>query len=210
MGKITALKVQKNNPNRVSVYLDNEYAFGLSRIVAAWIKVGMELSGDKIATLQAQDAFEVAYQQALHFISYRPRSEMEVRQKLAEKGADDLLIERVIGRLKDSRLVGDEQFARTWVDNRSAFRPRSHRMLRYELRQKGVEDEFIQNALQEAVAEPDLAYQASSQYAHRLTGLDWETFRKRLAGFLSRRGFSYGISAPVIRQLWEESRTEEQ
>jgi regulatory protein len=210
MGKITALKVQKNNPNRVSVYLDNEYAFGLSRIVAAWLKVGMELSGDKIATLQAQDAFEVAYQQALHFISYRPRSEMEVRQKLAEKGADDLLIERVIGRLKDSRLVGDEQFARTWVDNRSAFRPRSHRMLRYELRQKGVEDEFIQNALQEAVAETDLAYQAGSQYAHRLTGLDWETFRKRLAGFLSRRGFSYGISAPVIRQLWEESRTEEQ
>lgn len=210
MGKITALKVQKNNPNRVSVYLDNEYAFGLSRIVAAWLKVGMDLSGEKIATLQAQDAFEVAYQQALHFISYRPRSEMEVRQKLAEKGADDLLIERVIGRLKDSRLVGDEQFARTWVDNRSAFRPRSHRMLRYELRQKGVEDEFIQNALQEAVAEPELAYQAGSQYARRLTGLDWETFRKRLAGFLSRRGFSYGISAPVIRQLWEESCAEEQ
>lgn len=210
MGKITALKVQKNNPDRVSVYLDNEYAFGLSRIVAAWLKVGMDLSGEKIATLQAQDAFEVAYQQALHFISYRPRSEMEVRQKLAEKGADDLLIERVIGRLKDSRLVGDEQFARTWVDNRSAFRPRSHRMLRYELRQKGVEDEFIQNALQEAVAEPELAYQAGSQYARRLTGLDWETFRKRLAGFLSRRGFSYGISAPVIRQLWEESCAEEQ
>jgi len=183
MGKITALKVQKNNPNRVSVYLDNEYAFGLSRIVAAWLKVGMDLSGEKIATLQAQDAFEVAYQQALHFISYRPRSEMEVRQKLAEKGADDLQIERVIGRLKDSRLVGDEQFARTWVDNRSAFRPRSHRMLRYELRQKGVEDEFIQNALQEAVAEPELAYQAGSQYARRLTGLDWETFRKRLAGY---------------------------
>ena len=210
MGKITALKVQKNNPNRVSVYLDNEYAFGLSRIVAAWLKVGMDLSGEKIATLQAQDAFEVAYQQALHFISYRPRSEMEVRQKLAEKGADDLQIERVIGRLKDSRLVGDEQFARTWVDNRSAFRPRSHRMLRYELRQKGVEDEFIQNALQEAVAEPELAYQAGSQYARRLTGLDWETFRKRLAVFLSRRGFSYGISAPVIRQLWEESCAEEQ
>ena len=87
MGKITALKVQKRNPNRVNVYLDDEFAFGLARIVAAWLHIGQELSVDKIALLQAQDAGEVAYLQALHFISFRPRSEVEVHRKLAEKGA---------------------------------------------------------------------------------------------------------------------------
>ena len=146
MGKITALKVQKRNPNRVNVYLENEFAFGLARIIAAWLHLGQELSADKIASLQAQDAGEVTYQQALHFISFRPRSEVEVRKKLAEKGADPEIIESVLARLRTAQLVGDEQFARKWIDNRSTFRPRSHRMLRYELHQKGVGEVFIQQA----------------------------------------------------------------
>ena len=210
MGKITALKVQKRNSNRVNVYLDNEFAFGLARIIAAWLHLGQELSADKIASLQSQDAGEVAYQKALHFISYRPRSEVEVRNKLAENGAEPQIIETVMARLQTAQLVGDEQFARTWIDNRSTFRPRSHRMLRYELHQKGVGEVFIQQALAEAENEPDLAYQAGSQYARRLAELDWELFRKRLSGFLGRRGFSYGTIAPVVRQIWEENHSAEQ
>lgn len=210
MGKITALKVQKRNSNRVNVYLDNEFAFGLARIIAAWLHLGQELSSDKIASLQSQDAGEVAYQKALHFISYRPRSEVEVRNKLAENGAEPQIIETVMARLQTAQLVGDEEFARTWIDNRSTFRPRSHRMLRYELHQKGVGEVFIQQALAEAENEPDLAYQAGSQYARRLAELDWELFRKRLSGYLGRRGFSYGTIAPVVRQIWEENHSAEQ
>jgi len=210
MGKITALKVQKRNTNRVNVYLDDEFAFGLTRIVAAWLHLGQELSTDKIASLQAQDAGEVAYQQALHFISFRPRSEAEVQKKLAEKGAEPEIIESVLVRLRTAQLVGDDQFARKWVDNRSAFRPRSYRMLRYELHQKGVGEVFIQQALAEAEIEPDLAYQAGIKYARRLEGLDWELFRKRLSGFLGRRGFSYGTIAPVVRQIWDEIHSAEQ
>lgn len=210
MGKITALKVQKRNPNRVNIYLDDEFAFGLARITAAWLHLGQELSADKIASLQAQDAGEVAYQQALHFISFRPRSEDEVRKKLAEKGAEPEIIESVLARLRTAQLVGDEQFARKWIDNRSTFRPRSHRMLRYELHQKGVGEVFIQQALAEAENEPDLAYQAGRKYARRLEGLDWELFRKRISGFLGRRGFSYGTIAPVVRQIWDEIHSTEQ
>lgn len=210
MGKITALKVQKRNPSRVNVYLEGEFAFGLARIVAAWLKVGMELSEDKISALQAKDACEAAYQQALHFLSYRPRSEMEVRKKLIEKGTDEVVVETVMIRLLEAQLLGDEEFARVWVDNRTAFRPRSHRMLRYELKQKGVEEEIIQSALTEAENEPELAYLAGRQYARRLAGLDWELFRKRLGGFLSRRGFTYGTIAPVIRRIWDESQSAEQ
>ena len=50
--KITALKVQKRNKNRVNVYLDNEFAFGLSRIVAGWLKTGQELSEEKILEIK--------------------------------------------------------------------------------------------------------------------------------------------------------------
>ncbi|MFA5836922.1 MAG: RecX family transcriptional regulator [Bellilinea sp.] len=210
MGKITALKVQKRNPNRVNIYLDGEFAFGLARIIAAWLHIGQELSEEKITELQSLDAKEAAYQQALHYIAYRPRSEAEVTKKLSEKGADAQVIDGVMVRLRSAQLVGDDRFARMWIDDRSTFRPRSHRMLRYELHQKGVGEEFIQQALAEAQNEPELAYQAGTRYARRLEGLDWEVFRKRLGGFLARRGFSYGTIAPVLRQIWDESRPAEQ
>ncbi len=80
--KITALTLQKRNHQRVSVFLDDEYAFGLARIVAAWLEVGQELSDEKIAQLRAEDEREVAYQRALRLIQYRPRSESEIRQLL--------------------------------------------------------------------------------------------------------------------------------
>jgi len=129
MGKITGLTAQARNPNRVNVFLDGEFAFGLDRLVAAWLKVGMELTAEKAADLQSQDAVEAAYQKALHFISYRPRSEMEIRKRLVEKDIDEPVIEAVLERLKIAQWIDDQQIARTWVENRSAFRPRSHRML---------------------------------------------------------------------------------
>jgi len=205
MGKITGLTAQARNPNRVNVFLDGEFAFGLDRLVAAWLKVGMELTAEKAADLQSQDTVEGAYQKALHFISYRPRSEMEIRKRLVEKDIDEPVIEAVLERLKIAQWIDDQQFARTWVENRSAFRPRSHRMLRYELKQKGVEEENIHQALLEAEDEPELAYQAGKSYARRLAGLDQELFRKRLSGYLSRRGFNYGTIAPVLRRIWDEN-----
>ncbi len=205
MGKITALTAQARNPNRVNVFLDGEFAFGLDRLIAAWLKVGMELSAEKAVDLQSQDAVEAAYQKALHFISYRPRSEMEIRKRLVEKDIDEPVIEAVLERLKIAQWIDDQQFARTWVENRSAFRPRSHRMLCYELKQKGVEEENIHQALLEAEDEPELAYQAGKSYARRLADLDQELFRKRLSGYLSRRGFTYGTIAPVLRRIWDEN-----
>jgi regulatory protein len=204
MGKVTAVKAQKHNPSRVAVYLDGEYAFGLARIVAAWLKVGQELSPEKIAALQAQDESETAYQQALHYLSYRPRSEAEIIKKLSEKGTDPTVVAAVLERLRSAGLAGDAEFASYWIENRSSFRPRSRRMLAYELHQKGVNEEHIQTALAEVVNEPELAYQAGIRYARRLVDLDWEVFRKRLSGFLNRRGFSFSVVSPVVRQIWDE------
>lgn len=201
---ITALKAQKRNPNRVSVYLDGEYAFGLARIVAAWLSVGQELSESKIQSLQSQDAQEVAFQRALRFLSYRPRAVNEVEKKLSEHGFDEQEIETVVTRLKEGGLLDDEQFARMWVENRSSFRPRGRRVLTMELRHKGVPEDSIQLALQETQSETNLAYQAALKQARRLNGLDWQGFREKLSAFLARRGFSYGTIAPVVRRVWAE------
>jgi regulatory protein len=207
--EVTALKAQKRNPNRINVYLDGEFAFGLARIVAAWLTIGQRLSAEDIDRLKRQDTSEVAYQKALRLLSYRPRSEAEVQRKLSEHGYVEQVVAKTIQRLKDNRFLGDEAFAREWIENRSTFRPRSKRMLSMELRQKGVAEEEIEKALAETEDDSSLAYQSARKYAGRLAGADWETFRKRLGAFLMRRGFSYGTIAPVLHQVWEEMRSSE-
>jgi regulatory protein len=203
--EITALKAQRKNPNRINVYLDGEYSFGLARIVAAWLKIGQILNAEDIERLKQQDTFEVAYQRSLRFLSYRPRSETEMRRKLNEQGFEAAVLDATIQRLKENGLLGDEKFAQDWVENRSAFRPRSKRLLALELRQKGVAEEEIQKALAETEDENSLAYQTAAAYARRLASVDWETFRKRLGAFMARRGFTYGTIAPILRRVWEET-----
>jgi regulatory protein len=202
--RVTALKVQKKNPNRVSVYLDGDFAFGVSRIVAAWLKIGQDINDEKIQDLQQQETQEAALQKAMLLLSYRPRSEAEIRQRLQDDGFETEVISNAMDRLRSNGLLQDENFAKTWIENRGAFRPRSQKMLAYELRRKGVAEETIQQALAESSDDDGLAYTAAALYARKLARTEWEEFHRRLMSFLARRGFSYGTAAPVVRQVWNE------
>lgn len=205
MGRtITALRVQKRNPNRVNVYLDGEFAFGLARIVAAWLSVGQVLEEGQIEKLRAQDTVEVAYQKALQLLSYRERSEAEIRRRLTDGGFDREVTDAVLLRLREAGLVQDDRYARQWVESRSLSRPRARRALAAELQRKGIAKETIEQALEDAAPEEDLAYAAASKQARRLQDLPLDTFRARLGGFLARRGFGYDVSGEVLRRVWSE------
>jgi regulatory protein len=203
MRKITAIEAQKNNPNRVNIYLDGEFAFGLAKIVAAWLKVGQSLNEQKIEKLQAEEWREKAYQQAMLFLGYRARSEAEIRKNLEKHEIPTSVIDETIQRLREARLVDNEQFAQSWVANRSEFRPRSKRVLSVELKHKGLAESAIRSAT-EAVNEEALAYAAAQKRVHRLEGLEWIEFRKKLGEFLARRGFAYEVIAPTVKRLWLE------
>ena len=202
-GKVTALKVQKHHPNRVNVYLDNEFSFGLSRITAAWLQVGQELSSSKIAKLQSDDAREIAYMQALRFLDYRPRSRAEVRRNLEKHAVPTEVINDVFKRLERSGLVNDERFAQDWVENRSEFRPRSRKALAYELHMRGLDDSAIQKAL-EGMNEETMAFHAAIKQSRRYEGLPLRDFNNKLGSFLARRGFSYEIIKEVVAKVWDE------
>lgn len=209
MKKITAIEAQKKRSNRVNVYLDGEFAFGLERITAAWLSVGQELDEKKIGQLQAEDARERALQQALLFLSYRARSESEIRKNLRRHEIPEPVIEETLERLRRDGLANDDRFARAWVENRSTFRPRSRRLMALELRQKGLDEESVSSALTD-VDDEALAHEAAQKRASRLTGLEWSEFRTKLSGFLARRGFSYSVIAAVVTRIWNETHNEEQ
>ena len=123
MKKITAISVQKKNPNRVNIYLDGEYAFGVARITAAWLKNGDELSDEKISKLLAEDAREWAYQQALLYLSYRARSEKEIRQNLRKHEMPEEVIEETIERLRKAGLPTTMNLHRRGLKTAAPFDP---------------------------------------------------------------------------------------
>ena len=201
--KISKLQAQKKNKNRINVYLDEEFGFSMQAIVGLSLKVGQELSDEAITDLKHADACENAHNRSLHFLSFRPRSCFEVEKYLKGKETDPEIIAEVSSRLLRAGLLDDVAFARSWVENRETFRPRGSWGLRNELRQKGVADDTIAEAL-EGMDFVDSAYRAAMRRSERLAHLDRRAFQRRIGDFLKRRGFSYGVIRSVVDHLWDE------
>ena len=203
MGKITALTRQKRNPDRINVYLDGVFAFGVAAITAVSLRVGQTLTQSQIDSLQGTDLEEKAKNVAIRFIEYRPRSISETRQHLQKKEYPEDVIERVLDRLAAVDLLNDTAFARYWVEQREAFKPRSRMALQQELRQKGIDRAVIETAVAE-LDELAAATQAAQAKARRWRTLPEQEFNKKLAGFLQRRGFNYEIVREVTEALWQD------
>lgn len=197
-GRITSLSVQKRNPERANVYIDGEFAFGLAMIEAARLSTGQFLTDADIQALEQLDGSERARESALNLLSYRPRSEREVRRRLQRKGFSEQAIEGAVQRLLRAKLLDDEAFARYWISNREQFRPRGQFALRQELGRKGVPSHIIDRLLGD-VDEAENAYRAATKRLSRWERMDPGERQRKLTGYLQRRGFSYD----VIREVWE-------
>jgi regulatory protein len=202
-GQITDIKAQKKNKNRVSVYLGGEYGFSLGFLVAAPLGRGDTLSDQEIEELLTRDAEETAYDRTLKYLAYRPRSSAEVVRYLSQKGVAPKVRDLVLDRLRGAGLVDDNAFAQFWVENRESFRPQGRRLLRQELRQKGISEGLIDEVLS-GVEEDRSAYAAAVQRAVRYAHLEDEAFREKMYGYLRRRGFDYEVVAETTARLLTE------
>jgi len=207
---VTALVAQKKNPDRVNVYLDGKFAFGLAAIEAVRLRRGQVLTEADIERLQAADDVEKAREKALQFLSNRPRSEWEVRQNLRKAGYGDETIDRVLERLRGVGLVDDAAFVRYWIDNRAQFNPKGEVALRQELRRKGVAREVIDTVLEESDhAEDKAALQAALAKADRYRQLPRQEFAQKLGAYLARRGFDYETVREAVQAAWQAVHADE-
>lgn len=209
MPVVTALEVQKRNKDRVNVYLDDEFAFGLPLLEAAKLRKGQNLTDEEIEYLTNEDAIQKAVDRAINFLSFRPRSTHEVRQNLVKKEIPESVIDIVIERLQRLGYIDDLAFARFWIENRDSFKPMSPRALKYELHQKGIEDSILNPLLEDIVDVQDSAYRVIVKRKWSYQGKTRQEFKKKLSGLLQRRGFHYGVITDVINRLMEELDEEE-
>ena len=137
-------------------------------------------------------------------LSYRPRSEAELRGRLAAKGCPPEVVERVLAKAREAGLVDDELFARLYAEDRLLSRPRARKLLAQELRAKGLPEELAARAAAGALpelSERELAERALSRRLPLWQGLPEETRKRRAYGFLLRRGFPPGLAREVVEQL---------
>ena len=198
---ITDLQPQKRDKERLNVYLDGAYAFSVSISLSAGLKVGQKLSADEVAKIKSDDANSRARQLSFRFLSYRPRSTAEVRNYLRRKGFDQAVIDGVINQLLERDYLDDTAFAEYWIDQRLNHRPRGRLALRYELLEKGISSEVIDAAIDE-IDEKDAALRAVEKKTGRWNGLSKDDFKRKVSGFLQRRGFSYSTIAEVAEMVW--------
>ena len=205
MVKVTALQFSPTGGKKVRVSLENMPDFNLQAEIVALekLKVGQELSSERIEALKKRDLSQRCYHAATHFLSFRPRSENELRERLSKRGFDSVSIQKTISRLKEQGLLDDQAFARFWVENRARLNPRSRWLIGRELKQKGISDKAIYHAV-DILDDSETAYRVASTRAYRLAGADYQTFRLRLGQYLKRRGFGYGVIKDTTARLWQE------
>ena len=208
-GTVTAITGQARDPERLNVYLDDKFAFGLDREAAAraGLRVGELLDEARISELRAADEIARATNAALVFLAYRARSEREVRDRLTKKGYAPTAIEAAITRVVDWGYLNDAEFARFWTENRVQNKPRGRRLLEQELRHKGVAPVVVRETLDEAELDDDAsALILARDRLRRDAGADLEPAvrQRRLANFLARRGYNYDVIKRVMKQVFDE------
>src|SRR5918998_1138847 len=136
--KITAVTAQCNDPDRVNVSIDGEFAFGLAADLAleAGLYTGLGLNGAMVTQLLTQDETRKATGAALRLLAHRPRAVGELTRRLRQKGFAPEAVDGTIAKLREWHYLDDGDFARRWVETRQLHRPRSARLLTQELRQK--------------------------------------------------------------------------
>jgi regulatory protein len=204
---ITAIKGQQHDRERVNVFVDGEYAFAVTAELAVLegLRIGDAITPARIAELQAKDEQSKAVNSALLLLTTRPRSIKEIRTRLKQKGYSEPAIDAAIEKAEGWNYVDDEAFARFWVENREANRPRGRRLLEQELRDKGVDREIVRNAIDEAgINEIEAATELARAKMRSYAKLEPEVARRRLAGFLARKGYNFEVVKPAIAAAMDD------
>lgn len=209
-GRITAIaaqaKTRRHLGERVNIFIDGDYSFSLDTALIEKFQLGHGFQVDAITLerlLQADGDAKVRAR-ALHFLSYRPRSRDEVRQRLIRDGWAEDVVDRVLDKLREQGYLNDAVFAGLWVEHRTLGKPRGANALQQELRRKGISKEIISEALPTASQELENAVVTARSIlqskSRQWSNLDDKERQTKLIQTLQRRGFSF----PTARAAWQQ------
>ncbi len=205
MKKITKIEYQKNNQNRVNIYLDCSYEFGidLNIMIKYSLAKNMELEDEFIEEiLKAEEEINV-YNYALSVLSKYSKSEKQLKKKMLEKGYDNRFIDNAIIKLKHQKYLDDERYSEMLINNKINVSKYGKRRIKEILYEKGIDREIIDEKLS-AISDEDELERAYALGAKRLRTLSAEDTRKsgiKLSNFLINKGFEFSTVKKVVTRL---------
>ncbi|MFH2019119.1 MAG: RecX family transcriptional regulator [bacterium] len=186
---ITKLSFQKRDPTRVNIFIDGKYTFSLSaeQVISRGLKKSQEISPIELQQLDALSNEEKVFARIYNYLSYRPRSTREVKDRLNQylgKESPELK-DLLIAKLTKLGYLDDEKFALWFIESRRTHRPRSRRQLVSELIAKGIPRVIIDQIL----TDPSADREALKRLINNKSSLD----KPHLLAYLARKGFSYSL-----------------
>lgn len=202
---ISRIEQQKKAKNRFNVYLKNNgeefFAMGISEdtLVRFQLTAGKEMTAEEFDEIQNEDEINKGFNTAANYISFKLRSEKEVRKYMKEKEFEEGIIESAIEKLKKYKYINDTMFAESYVRNEMNVWRKGPKQIRRELLEKGITPQTADDALEQYELEIQIENAtkwAKKQFA-KVKSSSRETEQKTRE-LLSRKGFTSDIIQEAI------------
>ncbi|MCP8617960.1 recombination regulator RecX [Salirhabdus salicampi] len=211
MIKITKITTQKKNKQRYNIYIDEgngeQYGFSVSEdlLIKHMLRKGMELDQATVQALQKEDDVNKYYSATINFLSYRMRSEKEIRSYLVKKEAEPPQIDQVVEKLKTEGYLDDLEFARAYVKTRINTSSKGPQIIKKELFDKGVNKQNIEEALH--LYNHSLQFDKALKVAEKKVSSNGQKSQKQLLlslqNFLMQKGFNGEVIQSVLEEIKE-------
>lgn len=209
MKKISKIEYQKNNKNRVNIYFDDEFAFGvdLNVMIKYSLTKNMELEDDFIEEiLKAEEEINV-YNYAVAVLSRYTKSEKQLRLKLQEKGYDSQFAENAIIKLKQQKYLDDKRYSDILINNKITTSKYGKRKIKEVLYDKGINKDIIDEKIQmlDDVDELKRALELGEKKLRTMKEEDTRKLITKLSNHLINKGFEYSTVKKAVTKLLNNS-----
>ena len=195
--KITSIKQQVKNPERVSIFVDGKYEFSLSldELVKYKLKNNDEIDKPGVKKFKKISADGKLRSRALEWLLNRPHSEREFRDYLYRKKVEPEQIDSLVKEMADRAYLDNRKFA-AWFTELQARRGKSDRAIRAELFKKGIAREIVDEAIPQNAGEEEQRLKSMVEKKAKLSRDRNDP--EKLMRYLVSQGFSWQTVKDVL------------
>ena len=206
---ITLIEKQKKRRGRYSIFLDNEFGFGITdnTLLKFGLRKNEELTEEKIEEIKDYDEFDYAKKYSFDLLSRSPKSEKEIRTKLKQKKISESNIIKVVDALKELKFLDDTNYAKLFVESKLRNNPAGKVVIKNKLREKGIGKELIEESIEKYYnddTEKEKAESVLLKYMKKKTRDDYYALKRKCFQHLVSKGFDFDLINELLRRHLEK------
>lgn len=207
--KITKIEQQKRNKDRFSLFIDDEFYMGIDQdvIIKHYLTKGMEVDEKFLNEIIKTEEQNKSNNTALNYISFKPRSEKEVRTKLKDKEFDEDIIDNTIEFLYKYNYINDYDYGKALINDKKNFKKAGKNLLKQELYKKGIDKDTIEELIEESYdydEEYEMAYAVAIKKYNLIKNEDKNSIYRKLYSLLGRKGYAFEIINKVVKNVIDD------